>query len=228
MTTPNQPGWYDDAGDPNALRYWDGQDWTPLRQPKPPLPTARASTVVRPPRLPPPPNLPPPSTAAPTLDAPPPPPDDSAVPAGWYPDPTGKSDDAYWDGRQWDQHPPSIAGAEFFAPLHETQPPAGAELAPVPETQPAVGHAQQRPGNYAYKNPVLYGFGGLFLPPLVLFLMGGSRATCAWMMGLWVLFWLTVWVFFVGFIFLPPLYIWSAVACYRDAVRQNQTHGFAS
>ena len=35
MTTPNQPGWYDDPLDPNAQRYWDGNDWTPHRQRKP-------------------------------------------------------------------------------------------------------------------------------------------------------------------------------------------------
>lgn len=34
MTTPRQPGWYDDPHDSNAQRYWDGQDWTPHRQPK--------------------------------------------------------------------------------------------------------------------------------------------------------------------------------------------------
>jgi hypothetical protein len=54
MTTP-QPGWYDDAEDANAQRYWDGQQWTPHRQRKPksgPLPV---------PTLPPP-TQPPPST----------------------------------------------------------------------------------------------------------------------------------------------------------------------
>ena len=35
MTTPNQPGWYDDPHDANAQRYWDGQGWTPHRQQKP-------------------------------------------------------------------------------------------------------------------------------------------------------------------------------------------------
>jgi Protein of unknown function (DUF2510) len=34
MTTPRQPGWYDDPDDSNAVRYWDGQDWTPHREPK--------------------------------------------------------------------------------------------------------------------------------------------------------------------------------------------------
>ncbi|WP_156748118.1 DUF2510 domain-containing protein, partial [Mycobacterium sp. E3198] len=33
MTTPNQPGWYDDPQDSNAQRYWDGQDWTPVETP---------------------------------------------------------------------------------------------------------------------------------------------------------------------------------------------------
>lgn len=41
MTTPNQPGWYDDPQDSNAQRYWDGQDWTPHRQRKPNVRAAR-------------------------------------------------------------------------------------------------------------------------------------------------------------------------------------------
>ncbi len=35
MTTPNQPGWYDDPQDPNTQRYWDGRGWTPHRQRRP-------------------------------------------------------------------------------------------------------------------------------------------------------------------------------------------------
>jgi uncharacterized protein DUF2510 len=106
MTTPNQPGWYDDSEDPNALRYWDGKDWTPLRQPKPALPSAGASAVSAPHRQPLAPDLPPPPGAAPAQDAPPPPPDDSQVPAGWYPDPTGKPVQKYWDGKAWTDIPP--------------------------------------------------------------------------------------------------------------------------
>ncbi|MES3664270.1 DUF2510 domain-containing protein [Mycobacterium intracellulare] len=34
MTTPAQPGWYDDPEDSDAQRYWDGRDWTPHRQRK--------------------------------------------------------------------------------------------------------------------------------------------------------------------------------------------------
>ncbi|MDT5226088.1 MAG: hypothetical protein QOG19_3495 [Mycobacterium sp.] len=45
MTTPRQPGWYDGPDDSTAVSYWDGQGWTPHRQPKPfsrkaPLPVA--------------------------------------------------------------------------------------------------------------------------------------------------------------------------------------------
>ena len=35
MTTPRQPGWYDDPDGSNAVRYWDSQGRTPHRQPKP-------------------------------------------------------------------------------------------------------------------------------------------------------------------------------------------------
>lgn len=64
MTTPNQPGWYDDPQDSNAQRYWDGQDWTPHRQRKPNVRAARPPEQ----QAPPPSNLPPPS-AAPTQAA---------------------------------------------------------------------------------------------------------------------------------------------------------------
>src|ERR1700722_3635684 len=61
MTTPDQPGWYDDTSDPNAQRYWDGQDWTPHRQRKPP-------PAVRQPAPPPPPPPPPLAAATPPGD----------------------------------------------------------------------------------------------------------------------------------------------------------------
>jgi hypothetical protein len=134
-------------------------------------------------------------------------------PAGWYPSPAGGPDQMYWDGQGWHQDEKGTSGAG---------------LAPLPGTEDVIGRtAQQPPGAYAYKNPILYAFGGFFFPPLVLFLMGGSRVTCAWMIGLWVLFWLTIWMLFVGAIFLLPLYIWSVVACHQEAVKQNQAHGFA-
>lgn len=76
MTTPRQPGWYDDPQDSNAQRYWDGQGWTPHRQRKPLARQTRAPvtpTVLQPPpsNLPPPPprppNLPPPQPSPPNL-----------------------------------------------------------------------------------------------------------------------------------------------------------------
>lgn len=98
MTTPNQPGWYDDPHDSNAQRYWDGQEWTPHRQRKPTSRTGRPSAMQTPPPQqpppppppnlppPPPPNLPPPSVAAPGQPAPeptlPPPPDYNAAGGG--------------------------------------------------------------------------------------------------------------------------------------------------
>jgi hypothetical protein len=77
MTTPTQPGWYDDPDNSNAQRYWDGQDWTPHRQRKPagqpaPPPTqAQAPVTPTAPSPPPPPNLPPPPPAADPLPPPP-------------------------------------------------------------------------------------------------------------------------------------------------------------
>lgn len=49
MTTPHQPGWYDDPQNPNAQRYWDGQNWTPHRQRKNTTPTESHPTPVTPP-----------------------------------------------------------------------------------------------------------------------------------------------------------------------------------
>src|SRR6516225_228936 len=77
MTTPRQPGWYDDPDDSNAQRYWDGQDWTPHRQRKPtsrparPATQAQASATPTAPPPPPPANVPP---APPPANVPPPPP----------------------------------------------------------------------------------------------------------------------------------------------------------
>ncbi len=58
MTTPQQPGWYDDPHDPNAQRYWDGRDWTPHRQRKPiSVPTQPPPPPFGRPAQPPPPSL---------------------------------------------------------------------------------------------------------------------------------------------------------------------------
>jgi hypothetical protein len=66
MTTPDQPGWYDDPNDPKAQRYWDGHDWTPQRQRK-----SIRREALTPATLPPPPNLPPPQPSLPNLPPPP-------------------------------------------------------------------------------------------------------------------------------------------------------------
>jgi Protein of unknown function (DUF2510) len=84
MTTPTQPGWYDDPNNSNAQRYWDGQGWTPHRRrnptAQPASPPAQAQTPVTPTAPPPPapPNLPPPP---PRADALPPPPAQGQPPA---------------------------------------------------------------------------------------------------------------------------------------------------
>jgi hypothetical protein len=82
MTTPTQPGWYDDPEDSKARRYWDGQTWTPRRERKPvsgptPQPVASPPTLPRPSASPPPSALPPPVAGAqprvaPASPAPPP------------------------------------------------------------------------------------------------------------------------------------------------------------
>jgi hypothetical protein len=129
-------------------------------------------------------------------------------PAGWYPDPTGQGGQKYWDGGKWEQ---DVAAASR---------PGHVVLADCVAQKPPVD-------THLYKNPVRYALGGLILPPLVLFLMGGDRTTCAWMLGLWVLFWITVWMLGLGAIFAIALYIWSVVACYREAVEQNMARGLA-
>lgn len=109
MTTPNQPGWYDDPQDSNAQRYWDGQDWTPHRQRKSTLPSAGHSAPGPPPNLPPPPpNLPPPPSNLPP-------------PSPGLPPP-----------------PANYAGAGQGAGV-PTQPPPPAWAAPPPDTQAGYG-----------------------------------------------------------------------------------------
>jgi LppP/LprE lipoprotein/Protein of unknown function (DUF2510) len=47
--TAQQPGWYDDPNDPNAQRYWDGQQWTPQRRRKSTPPQSPAPMTATPP-----------------------------------------------------------------------------------------------------------------------------------------------------------------------------------
>jgi uncharacterized protein DUF2510 len=81
MATPDQPGWYDDPGDPTAERYWDGHDWTPHRQRKQVSRQSRTPATPPPSNLPrPPANLPPPPANLPPPPANPPPPPPSNLP----------------------------------------------------------------------------------------------------------------------------------------------------
>ena len=59
------PGWYDDPHDRNALRYWDGRQWTPQQQRKAAVPP------------------PPPPPPLPSYGAPPPPSNPGAPPPGY-------------------------------------------------------------------------------------------------------------------------------------------------
>lgn len=83
------------------------------------------------------------------------------------------------------------------------------------------------PKLYAHKNEVLYAFGGVFIPGLVFLLMGGKKRT-----GILMLCSLAVSIVLclvlVGYITLVATYIWSIVACFREARRQNEAHGFVS
>jgi Protein of unknown function (DUF2510) len=60
MTASIEPGWYDDPEDAQGQRYWDGQQWTRHRHPKPisqpPPPTGKPAQSAPPP---PPPGTPP-------------------------------------------------------------------------------------------------------------------------------------------------------------------------
>lgn len=86
--------------------------------------------------------------------------------------------------------------------------------------------SQQPPAKvYVHKNPVLYALGGVFFPPLVLFLMGGNRKTCIIMLCIWPISFILLFLLFIGAIPLVGMYFWSVVACYREAVRQNEAHG---
>lgn len=78
---------------------------------------------------------------------------------------------------------------------------------------------------YTFKSPIFYGFGGVWFPPLVLFLMGGSRKKCAIMLCIWPISFLLIFLFFIGVIPLVGMYFWSVVACYKEAERQNKAHG---
>jgi len=100
--------------------------------------------------------------------------------------------------------------------------PVTADAPYIPVTQ-----NQSPPQLYAHKNEILYAFGGVFIPGLVFLLMGGKKQTgilmlCSLAASIILCFVL------VGFFTLTATYIWSIVACYKEARRQNEAHGFVS
>jgi hypothetical protein len=95
---------------------------------------------------------------------------------------------------------------------------------PTP-TQPPSTQFPQASRQYQRKEPLLYAAGGLLFPPLVLFLMGGSRKTCLIMLGLWVVSFVLLFALFIGVIGFLAIYIWAVIGGYKEAVRQNEAHG---
>jgi hypothetical protein len=90
-----------------------------------------------------------------------------------------------------------------------------------------AGQDQLPPKLYAHKNEVLYALGGLFIPGLVFLLMGGNKRTGILMLCSFVVS-IVLCLVLVGVITLVATYIWSIVACFREARRQNEAHGFVS
>ena len=74
---------------------------------------------------------------------------------------------------------------------------------------------------------MLYAFGGVFLPGLVLLLMGGDKKTGIIMLCCLAAS-IVLSVFLIGIPLLVATYVWSVIACFREARRQNEAHGFES
>ncbi|WP_082973250.1 DUF2510 domain-containing protein [Mycobacterium sp. E2327] len=126
MTTPNQPGWYDDPRDPSAQRYWDGRTWTPHQQRKPDARTARPPVM-------PPQQSPPAPSAAPTQVTPlPPRPPGSNLPSA-----------AQTRAAPLPPQPPP-RGTAPTAPPHPPLPPSQAPNRPAP---PGYSPPGARPGS---------------------------------------------------------------------------------
>jgi hypothetical protein len=126
--------------------------------------------------------------------------------------------------RQWTPNPrPQWAEGEYVAePTSSAAPSEG-----TVQYRDATAFQQSPAKAYVYKNPILYGFGGVFFPPLVLFLMGGDRKTCIIMLCIWPISFVLLFLLFIGVIPLVGMYFWSIAACYREAVKQNEAHGLS-
>jgi hypothetical protein len=121
-----------------------------------------------------------------------------------------------------DAVPPAAVVGEGSAVRSPVSTPVSAAGPYVP-----VGQNQSAPRLYAHKNEVLYAFGGLFFPGLVLLLMGGQKRTGIIMLCCLVVS-VALSVILIGIPLLIGTYIWSVIACFREAKRQNQAHGFES
>jgi hypothetical protein len=116
---------------------------------------------------------------------------------------------------------PAVAVDEDLAASSAVVTPASAHTPYVPVAQ------NQSPRKlYAHKNEVLYAFGGLFFPGVVLLLMGrkkqGIIMLCCWLASI------ALSIVLIGIPLLVGVYIWSVIACFREARRQNEAHGFVS
>lgn len=130
-------------------------------------------------------------------------------PAGWHSAPPP------------DPGPPPAAVGQGRAALSTFATPVSADTPYVHVTQD-----QSPPKLYAHKNELLYAFGGLFFPGLVLLLMGrkkqGIIMLCCWLACI------ALSIVLIGIPLLVATYIWSVIACFREAKRQNEAHGFVS
>jgi uncharacterized membrane protein len=157
MTTPLQPGWYDDPHDPNAERYWDGQDWTPHRQRR------SGSTPPPPPGY----GAPPPP---PSYGAPPPAPDYGApAPSGYEPSPSGYGAPP----------PPPDYGTPPPAPGYGAPPPPPDYSAPAPsgyEPSPSGYGAPPPPPGYGQPPAAYAQYPGVGVP----FFSAGDAFNWAW------------------------------------------------
>jgi hypothetical protein len=117
--------------------------------------------------------------------------------------------------------PPAAAADEDVAALSIVATPASADAPYVP-----IAQNQSPPKQYAHKNEVLYAIGGVFFPGVVLILMGrkklGIIMLCCWLASI------ALSVVFIGIPLLVGTYVWSVIACFREARRQNEAHGFVS
>lgn len=149
-----------------------------------------------------------------------------------YPAPGKESGEVYGAAgadRSQAQHAAPLADPVLPAVAVEEDPAAPfAGAFPVSADTPyvPVGQNQSAHKLYAHKNEVLYAFGGLFFPGLVLLLMGqkklGIIMLCCWLASI------ALSIVLIGIPLLVGTYIWSVIACFREARRQNEAHGFIS